>query len=70
VFFSSCVLFYVHCAAVFFWGCKYSYHYQELENTSHLAVAAVESGTGSIELLHHQLMAQTNELKEVKRLHR
>ncbi|PNF25338.1 hypothetical protein B7P43_G10936 [Cryptotermes secundus] len=43
---------------------------KELENTSHLAVAAVESGTGSIELLHRQLMAQTNELKEVKRLHR
>jgi hypothetical protein len=44
--------------------------YQELENTSQLAVAAVESGTGSIELLHRQLVAQANELKEAKRLHR
>ncbi|KAJ4439450.1 hypothetical protein ANN_07574 [Periplaneta americana] len=43
---------------------------KELESTSQLAVAAVESGTGSIELLHRQLVAQTNELKEAKRLHR
>ncbi|PSN43928.1 hypothetical protein C0J52_03778 [Blattella germanica] len=43
---------------------------KELESTSQLAVAAVESGTGSIELLHRQLVAQTNELKETKRKHR
>ncbi|KAJ9598454.1 hypothetical protein L9F63_010850, partial [Diploptera punctata] len=43
---------------------------KELESTSQLAVAAVESGTGSIELLHRQLVAQTNELKEAKRLHK
>jgi hypothetical protein len=30
----------------------------------------VESGTGSIELLHRQLVAQASELKEAKRLHR
>jgi hypothetical protein len=48
----------------------YSCHYQELENTNQVAVAAVENGTGSIELLHRQLVAQMNEQKEAKRLHR
>ncbi|XP_068082127.1 putative leucine-rich repeat-containing protein DDB_G0290503 [Anabrus simplex] len=43
---------------------------EELENTSQLAVAAVESGTGSIELLHKQVVALTQELKEAKRKHR
>lgn len=43
---------------------------QELEVASQLATAAVESGTGSLDMMRRQLTAMTHQMNELQRRHR